>query len=77
MTEREKERASKQGELQAEGEGEAGSPLRREPNVGLDPRILRSWPEPKADAEPTEPPRYPRMIFFFLKQLRPTEVLVL
>jgi len=31
------------------GEGEAGLPLSREPDVGLDPRILRSWPEPKAD----------------------------
>ena len=31
-------------------EGEAGFPLSKEPNVGLDPRTLRSWPEPKADA---------------------------
>ena len=30
----------KQEELQAEGEGETGSPLSRVPNVGLDPRIL-------------------------------------
>ena len=33
----------------AEAEGEAGSPLIREPDVGLDPRILGSWPELKAD----------------------------
>jgi len=33
-----------------EGEGEAGLPPSREPDVGLDPRTLRSWPEPKADA---------------------------
>jgi len=32
------EREHKQGEWQAEGEGEAGSPLNREPDVGLDPR---------------------------------------
>jgi len=38
-------------------EGEAGFPLSREPNVGLDPRTLGSWPELKADAPPTEPPR--------------------
>ena len=34
----------------AEGVGEAGSPLNREPDVGLDPKTLRPWPEPKADA---------------------------
>ena len=35
-------RRHKQGEWQAEGEGEAGSLLSREPDVGLDPRTLRS-----------------------------------
>ena len=34
----------------AEGEGKAGFPLSREPDVGLDPRTLGSLPEPKADA---------------------------
>ena len=29
---------------------EAGSLLSREPDVGLDPRTPRSWPEPKAEA---------------------------
>ena len=33
-----------------EGEGEADSPLSREPNMGLDPRTLRSRSELKADA---------------------------
>ena len=33
----------------AEREGEAGSPLSREPDVGLNPRILGSLPELKAD----------------------------
>jgi len=28
----------------------AGLPRSREPEVGLDPRTLGSWPEPKADA---------------------------
>jgi len=32
------------------GEGEAGFPLSREPDAGLDPRTLRSQPESKADA---------------------------
>ena len=40
--ERERERAHKQAERQAKGEGEEGSPLSREPDVGLDPRTLGS-----------------------------------
>jgi len=36
------EREHKQGELQAEGEGEANSPLSREPDEGLKPRTLGS-----------------------------------
>jgi len=43
----------------AGGEGEADSPLSREPDVGLSPRTLRSCPELKADAQWTEPPRCP------------------
>ena len=35
-----REREHKQEEWQAEGEGEAGFLLSREPNVGLDPRTL-------------------------------------
>ena len=41
--ERERERIT-------EGEGETDSPLSREPNAGLNPRTLKSWPESKADA---------------------------
>ena len=38
----------------AEGEGERENPeadslLRVDPSAGLDPRTLKSWPEPKAD----------------------------
>jgi len=55
----EREREDTQAEGAAEREGEAGSQLSREPNTGPDPRILRSRPEPKADARPTEPPRSP------------------
>ena len=47
MTKRERERAPAEGT--AEGEGEADSPLSREPKVGLDPRTPRSFPEQKAD----------------------------
>jgi len=40
----------------------ADSPLSRELNVGLSPRTLRSWSEPKSKelvAQPTQPPRCP------------------
>ena len=53
------------GGTERDEEGEAGSPLSREPNVGLDPRTLGSWPEPKADTSPTEPPRCPTIFFFY------------
>ena len=50
MRERERERAGTWMGGGAEGEGEAGSPLSREPDAGLYSRTLGSWPEPKADA---------------------------
>lgn len=37
----------------AGGRGRTGLPLSREQDAGLDPRALRSLPEPKAGAEPT------------------------
>ena len=42
------ERKSTQAQTEggAEGEGEAASPLGREPDIGLDPRTLRSRPDP-------------------------------
>ena len=46
------------------GKGEAGSPLSREPDLGLDPRTLGSWPEPKADAQLIELPRVPLLFAF-------------
>ena len=58
------ERENKPGVQQAEGEGEAGSPLSREPDTGLDPRTLGSWPEPKVGTYPTEPPRCPPRFAF-------------
>ena len=66
MTERERKRESTREERQAERETEkqAGSLLSREPNVRLEPRALRSSPEPKADAELTEPPRHPKPLPF-------------
>ena len=46
-----------------EAEGEAGP--REEPDAGLYPRTPRSWPEPKADAQPLSYPGIPRGDFFF------------
>ena len=48
LTEREAAREGTQ--VGGVGEGEAGFLLSRKPDVGLDPRTLRSHPEPKADA---------------------------
>jgi len=47
LFQREKERAQAEG---AEGGGRSRLPLSKEPDVGLDPRILGSSPEPKSDA---------------------------
>jgi len=47
LTERDSERGNTSGGV---GEGEADSPLSREPDAGLNPRTLGSWPELKADA---------------------------
>ena len=43
------------------GQGEADSMLSREAHAGLDPRTLRSQPEPKADAQTTDPHRQPKV----------------
>jgi len=59
------DRKTAQGGGAAEGEGKAGSPLHREPDVGLDPKTPGPRPEPKADAQPTKPPRCPPKIDFF------------
>ena len=49
----------------AEGEGEANSLLSREPNVGLNPRTLGSWPESKTDMlnRPSHPNAQQKIIF--------------
>jgi len=46
----ERERAREGTQAGGVGEGEAGFLRSGEPDVGLDPGTLRSWPEPKADA---------------------------
>ena len=47
--EREREREStSRGKGQKERESQAGSVLSTEPDTGLDPMSLESWPEPKS-----------------------------
>ena len=55
----------RRGEQGEEGEGEAESPLSREPDAGLDPRTLGPRLELKADAQPSEPLRHPNSCFLF------------
>ena len=56
----------KQGEQQAEGEEEAGSPLNKKPIAGLHrSRTPGSGPELEADTSPTEPTRHPQVTPFF------------
>ena len=43
------DREHKQGEQQAEGEGEAGFQRNREPDMGLNPKTPGPWPELKTD----------------------------
>ena len=52
--ERERQR-ERERERQRHRQREKQAPC-REPNVGLNPRTPGSRPEPKADAQPTEPP---------------------
>jgi len=58
--ERMRERAWERGG----SEGEADSLLSREPDAGLNPGTPGPRPEPKAVAQPTEPPRRPRNVNF-------------
>ena len=54
-------------EAETQAEVEAGSPLSREPNAGLDPRPPGSRPEPKADAQLLSHPGIPPVCFIFLR----------
>ena len=47
--------------------GETDSPWSWDPDVGLDPGTPGSWPEPKAVAQPTEPPRCSWLLVFNTK----------
>ena len=59
----ERERKSTSCGGEAKEWGEAGSQRCREPDVGLNPRTIGSWPEPKAAAQMTEPLRCPVLLF--------------
>ena len=47
-------------------EREADSPLSRKPDAGLIPGTPGSWPGPKAEAHPNEPPRCPARNIFMV-----------
>ena len=49
-----------QREVETQAEGEAGSPLGREPDAGLNPKTPGSWPEPEADGQPLSHPGDPQ-----------------
>ena len=55
-------------EREAETQAEKQAP-RREPNEVFDPRMPGSCPEPKANAQPPEPPRHPYFVLFCVKFL--------
>ena len=65
--ERERERVSKGGvEREGDRESEAGSVLIAEtPMPGSNSRTVRSRPELKSDAQPTEPPRRLTLCIYF------------
>ena len=64
MRERERERGSVSAWAGGvEGGREAGFMLSAEPDRGLDPKTLRSCPEPKADAQPLSHPGAPTFFF--------------
>ena len=55
-----------EGEREGDRVPQAGSALESvSPMWGLNPRTSRSWPEPKSDTEPTEPPRCPPKCVFY------------
>ena len=68
--ERDRDRQSVSGggtEREGDTESEAGSRLwavSTEPDVGLNSQSVRSWPELKSNAQPTELPRHPGGNFF-------------
>ena len=57
-------REHRQGEQQAEGEGGAGSPLSKDPDLGLDSRTSGSWTELRQMLHQLNHPGVPKMQIF-------------
>ena len=66
----------------AEREKETQNPKRapgselsaQSPTRGWNSQTVRSWPEPKSDAQPTEPPRHPRYHLYLSKENKNTNL---
>ena len=60
-----------QGERETQNQKQAPSSemLVQSPMRGSNSWTVRSWPEPKSDAQPTEPHRHPRLLLFFFFHL--------
>ena len=69
---REREHMSWRGaEREGYTESEAGSRQSvQSPTQGSNPGTAKSWPEPKSDAQPTEPSRHPSKYIFNIFQLK-------
>ena len=73
--ERERETEHEWGEGQRERETQnpiqaPGSALSAQsPPRGSNPQTVRSWPEPKLDSQPTEPPRCPYKLWFWKSEV--------
>ena len=53
--------AERERETQNQKQAPGSELSAQSPTRGSNPWTVRSWPEPKSDAQPTEPPRSPRL----------------
>ena len=59
-----REREKDHEQRKANGEGKA-NPAEQKADMQLNSRTLRSWTEPKADTQPTEPLRHLENAYYF------------
>ena len=56
--------AEREGETQNSKQAPGSMLSAKRPKRGSNSQTVRSWPEPKSDTQPTEPPRHPYFICF-------------